>query len=149
MNEETKGETYTNKGYIEKNQMTREGKVVVDEMRMQVQTQLDPNSVEYLVFDALGSYSGCDDLGLALNLRTISQYNFEQLKEKLRGFTRSIFDNIDACTQEYQPIIDPMVPQVNLVRHAEEVPSNEDLDKEIFLLEREILRELEETADLH
>ena len=42
-----------------------------------------------------------------------------------------------------------MVPQVNLVRHAEEVPSNEDLDKEIFLLEREILRELEETADLH
>ena len=81
--------------------MAREGKVIVDEMRMQVQTQLDPNSVEFLVFDTFGSSSGCDDLGLALNLRTISQYNFEQLKEKLRGFTRSVFDNMHACIQEY------------------------------------------------
>jgi len=91
----------TNKGFYVKNQTAREGKVIVDEMRMQVQTQLDPNSVEYLVFDAFGSSSGCDDLNLALNLRTISQYNFEQLKEKLRGFTRSVFDNMHVCLQEY------------------------------------------------
>ena len=29
------------------------------------------------------------------------------------------------------------------------MPTDEELDREIFLLEREILRELEETASLH
>ena len=121
-----------------RDQNAREGKVVVDEMRMQVQTQLDANSVEYLVFDAFGSYSGCDDLALALNLRTISQYNFEQLKEKLRGFTRTVIDNVDACTTEYQPLIDPMIPEVKPIQKTYGQPTNEDLDREIFLLEREI-----------
>ena len=122
---------------------------MVDEMRMQVQTQLDPNSVEYLVFDAFGQSVGCDDLGLALNLRTISQYNFEQLKEKLRGFTNTVFENMDAVTQEHKPFYDSMVPDLVPVRPPQEMPTDEELDREIFLLEREILRELEETASLH
>lgn len=45
--------------------------------------------------------------------------------------------------------MDPMVPLVNALRPVEQMPSDADLDKEIFLLEREILLELEETADLH
>jgi len=42
-----------------------------------------------------------------------------------------------------------MVPPVTYMRPADENPTDEELDKEIFLLEREIFRELEETADLH
>ena len=42
-----------------------------------------------------------------------------------------------------------MVPDLVPVRPAQEEPTDEDLDKEIFLLEREIMRELEDTASLH
>ena len=38
---------------------------------------------------------------MMVNLRTISQYNFEQLKEKLRGFTKSVIDSTGEMVQEY------------------------------------------------
>ena len=84
--------------YVRMNDWSRECKVIVDEMRMQIQTQLDPSSVEHLVFDTMGSSHGCEDLKLAINMRTISQYNFEQLKERLRGFTRTVFDSVESVS---------------------------------------------------
>ena len=86
---------------------------------------------------------------LALNLRTISQYNFEQLKEKLRGYTRSVFDSVDAVTTQCQPLLDQKIPAVRPIQqtHSSKT-SNEELDREIFLLEREIVRELEQTEEL-
>ena len=50
--------------------------------------------------------------------------------------------------QEYVPVNDPLVPQVSCIQAPDQDPSEEELDKEIFLLEREIMREIEETADL-
>lgn len=50
--------------------------------------------------------------------------------------------------QEYVPVNDPLVPQVTCVKAPDQAPTEEELDKEIFLLEREIMREIEETADL-
>ena len=42
-----------------------------------------------------------------------------------------------------------MSPTITFSRPADENPTEEELDKEIYLLEREIMRELEDTADLH
>ena len=42
-----------------------------------------------------------------------------------------------------------MIPTITFSRPADENPTEEELDKEIYLLEREIMRELEDTADLH
>lgn len=68
----------------------------------------------------------------------------------LRGFTRSVFDDIDLCSQEYTQAVDPMVPEVNFVRQAGGASGEDsELDKEIFLLEREIAKEIEEISDLH
>ena len=70
----TEIKTSTNdKVFIVRNQFSREARVNVDEMRMQIQTQLDPNAVENLVFDSIcETESGCDDLAMIVNLRTIS-----------------------------------------------------------------------------
>ena len=53
-----------------------------------------------------------------VNLRTISQYNFEQLKEKLRGFTKSVIDSSDNMVKEYQPFInyDGVVPTLEPIK---------------------------------
>ena len=59
-----------------KDQTSRENIMNIEEMRMQIQTQLNPNDVENLFFDASESAEGCDDIQLTLNLRTISAYNF-------------------------------------------------------------------------
>ena len=56
---------------------------------------------------------------------------------------------MDAVTQEHKPFYDSMVPDLVPVRPPQEMLTDEELDREIFLLEREILRELEETASLH
>ena len=62
---------------VEMNSSAKEAKLAVEEMRMQLQTQLDPQSVENLFFDTHGSAEGCNEIKLAINLRLISQYNFE------------------------------------------------------------------------
>lgn len=70
--------------------ISQEALLNIDEVRMQLQTQLEPNSVENLVFDLAGSADGADHFALMMNLRSISQYNFEQIKERLRCFTERI-----------------------------------------------------------
>ena len=72
------------------NSISQEALMNIDEIRMQLQTQLEPNSVENLVFDMAGSAEGADTFNLMMNLRQISQYNFEQLKERLRCFTERV-----------------------------------------------------------
>ena len=87
------------------------------------------------MFDNLGTASGCDDVGLALNLRTISQYNFEQLKEKLRAFSRTIVESVEQRTRREQlHCSENLVPEVELIDAAATLPSEEDLDKEIAML---------------
>ena len=56
---------------------------------------------------------------------------------------------MDGCLQQYEPINDSMIPTITFSRPADENPTEEELDKEIYLLESEIMRELEDTADLH
>ena len=65
---------------------------------MQLQTQLEPNAVENLVFDLSGSAQGANHFDLMLNLRSISQYNFEQIKERLRCFTERVRKRLIANT---------------------------------------------------
>ena len=84
-----------------------------------------------------------------VNLRTISQYNFENCKEKIRGFTKSAIDSTDAMVKEYQPFLnyDGVVPTLEPIKQEEEL-SMEELNKEVDLLEKELAIEIEETAEL-
>lgn len=138
------------KVYYIKDHFSREARVNVDEMRLQIQTQLDTFAAEDLVNDDLrGKEQAYNYLELMVNLRTISQYNFEQLKEKIRGFTKSAVDSTDAIVKEYQPFLnyDGVVPTLEPIKQEEEF-SMEDLEKEVMLLEKELAIEIEETAEL-
>ena len=84
-----------------------------------------------------------------VNVRTISQYNFEQLKEKLKGFTKSVIDQTDALVQEYEPftVQDGVAPSLEAIPD-DETPSLDDLNKEMALLEREVAQALDDTVSL-
>ena len=47
------------------------------------------------------STAGCDVFTLTLNLRSISPYYYEQMKERLRCFTERIRKRLQANTKEY------------------------------------------------
>ena len=61
------------------------------------------------------------------------------MKEKLRGFTKSVVDSTDDMVQEYQPFInyDGVVPTLEPIRQGETVPM-EELEKEAARLEEEL-----------
>ena len=82
-------------------------------------------------------------------MRTISQYNFEQLKEKLKGFTKSVVDYTDALVEEYEPFMvqGGIAPTLEAVPDDEE-PSMEELNKEMMLLEKEIEIAIDDTVSL-
>ena len=109
----------------------------IEEMRMQIQTQLNPNDVENLFFDASESAEGCDDIQLTLNLRTISAYNFGVLQDRLRGFADHVLKNIQNYSYEHKSFVsnDPMMPKIELVLGS---TGEGDLDKEIAELEKDI-----------
>ena len=105
--------------------------------------------MEHLCFDSLGSSVGCDSINLAVNLRSISQFNFELLKEKLRVFTSSIEDRAKMHLQECTTVASDLVPKVEFMRLVDlEGPSDEDLDKEIAMLQGQLEQVIEETAVL-
>ena len=60
---------------------------------------MEPKSFENLFFDMSGSADGCDNFNLMMNLKNVSTYNLEQIKERLRQFTervkKRIQDNIE------------------------------------------------------
>ena len=89
----------------------------------------------------------------------ISQYNFEVLKERLRGFTDGVLTSVKENTQEHDPFIsyDPMMPKLEwaLGQMAEVKPRegkenndqsmvNEEMDREIDDLEAELEKEFQE-----
>ena len=83
----------------------REARLNLDEMRLQLQTQLEPYSAENLFCDTAGTLDGTDEFQLVINLRLISQYNFEQLKERIRGFTRTVLERTEQNLEEFQPFV--------------------------------------------
>ena len=139
-----------NKVLFVKDHYSREARVNVDEMRMQIQTQLDTYGAELFVHDDFRRNSQhFNALPLILNVRTISQYNFEQLKEKLKGFTKSVVDYTDALVEEYEPFMvqGGIAPTLEAVPDDEE-PSIEELNKEMMLLEKEIAIAIDDTVSL-
>ncbi len=71
-------------------------------MRVQLQTQLNPTQIEILfagLADQLQS-QGASSTNLTLNLREISQYNFEIIKERFRHYTENIQTRFEENTQE-------------------------------------------------
>lgn len=52
--------------------------------------QLDSSSIENLVFDYEDSAEGCNPFTLMMNLRNISKYNFEQIKETLSKYQEMV-----------------------------------------------------------
>ena len=62
--------------------------------------------------------------------------------------TRGIFDSMDQCTEVYEPVADGQaVPAVNCIRQKE-LPSDSDLNRELWLLQREISHEISECSTL-
>ena len=61
------------------------------------------------------------------------------MKEKLRGFTKSVVDSTDGMVQEYQPFInyDGVVPTLEPIKQLEDA-SMEELEREAMLLEKEL-----------
>ena len=83
----------------------------------------------------------------------ISQYNFEVLKERLRGFTDGVLTSVKDNTTEHDPFVssDPMAPKIEWAvgKMAEVRPregnlghshsvDNDELDQELLDLEREL-----------
>ena len=60
---------------------------------------MDPKSVENLFFDLAGSAEGCNEFALVNNLRNISSYNFEMMKETLRVATERIKKRVLASVE--------------------------------------------------
>ena len=83
----------------------REARMQLDEMRLQMATQLDPQSAENLFTDNRSALEGSDEFQLMVNLRLVSQYNFEQIKERIRGFTTTVLDHTDQNLEEFQPFV--------------------------------------------
>ena len=80
--------------------LAQETKLAVEDMRMQIQTQLDPTEIEHLFLDNYftaqqeSEDQEINEFGFRMNLRTINQYNLELLKERMRGFTESVFQQV-------------------------------------------------------
>jgi len=53
-------------------QKFQEADLILEELRMQIQTQLDSNAIENMFFDTQGSAEECEELQLTMNLRYIS-----------------------------------------------------------------------------
>ena len=117
---------------------------------MQIQTQLDTYGAEHLVHDDFRrNGQEFNYLNLIVNVRTISQYNFEQLKEKLKGFTKSVIDHTDDLVEEYEPftVQDGVAPTLEAIPD-DDLPSLEELNKEMMLLEKEVALALDDTVSL-
>ena len=62
----------------------------LEDVRLQLQTQLTPENFENLFFDANGSADGCNQFEMQHNLNNISKENIELIKDKLRSFTNRV-----------------------------------------------------------
>ena len=59
---------------------------------------MDPVNIDNLIIDGLDSAKGCDELQLRVNLKMISQYNYEIVKERLRAYTEGVLRTVDNNT---------------------------------------------------
>ena len=67
---------------------------------------------------------------LSINSRIISQYNLEQLKERLRGFTDSAMQAFQSCVTEHQVAQSGLMTQkIKLVKVSDS--SKADDEKEL------------------
>lgn len=73
-------------------------------------------------------------------MRNISNYNLEQLKERLRGWTDATMRRFQSNIQEYKPFItqNPLLPQVVAVQDTEDADDGEELASLEKLLQQEI-----------
>ena len=117
-------------------------------------TQLDPVSVENLFSEVLAANTqdllsesgdgGCDRMQLSINSRIISQYNLEQLKERLRGYTDSAMQTFQSCVTEHQVAQSGLMTQkVKLVKVTSQNP-DDDLDD----LKRMLKQEMAELSEI-
>ena len=116
---------------------------------------MDPVSVENLFSEVLAANTqdllsesgdgGCDRMQLSINSRIISQYNLEQLKERLRGYTDSAMQTFQSCVTEHQVAQSGLMTQkVKLVKVTSPTPDEDDLND----LTKMLKQEMAELADI-
>ena len=71
------------------------------------------------------------------------------MKEKLKGFTKSVIDHTDDLVEEYEPftVQDGVAPTLEAIPD-DDLPSLEELNKEMMLLEKEVALALDDTVSL-
>ena len=110
---------------------------------------MDPVSVENLFSEVLAANTqdllsesgdgGCDRMQLSINSRIISQYNLEQLKERLRGYTDSAMQTFQSCVTEHQVAQSGLMTQkVKLVKVTSPTPDEDDLNDLTKMLKQEM-----------
>ena len=62
----------------------------LDDIRLQLQTQLEPGEFENLFLDNNGSGDGCNEFELDFNLQNITKADMENIKQQLRSFTNNV-----------------------------------------------------------
>ena len=72
----------------------------LDEIRLQLNTQLEPSQFENLFFDLSGSADGCNNFALMMNLKNVTTYNLETIKERLRWFTEKVKKRVMANVED-------------------------------------------------